>query len=79
MRPHLTLSLGVRYEPTSTVSEPAGRLASLTALNSGTLHVGGAYYNNPSLRNVAPRVGVAWDPYGMARRPSARRMAFTTR
>ncbi|MEO6213933.1 MAG: TonB-dependent receptor [Vicinamibacterales bacterium] len=69
VRPNLTLNLGVRYEPTSDVTEVDGKLAQLidfaspTATGKNTTVVD-AVVKNPSYRNVAPRVGFAWDVAG---------------
>jgi outer membrane receptor protein involved in Fe transport len=60
----LTLNLGVRYEPISTPTEVNGKLASLRNLTDATPTVGDPYINNPSLKNIAPRVGFAWDLFG---------------
>ncbi|WP_263366267.1 TonB-dependent receptor [Edaphobacter bradus] len=63
-RKNLTLIYGVRYEPTSSVTEKYGHIATLTNPASPTLKLGGALFQNPTLTNLAPRVGVAWDPFG---------------
>ncbi|MGH9680903.1 MAG: TonB-dependent receptor domain-containing protein, partial [Candidatus Acidiferrales bacterium] len=63
MRPNLTLNLGVRYEPTSVFTEIDGKLTNLINLTDPTPHLGAPLYQNPTLRNFAPRVGFAWDPF----------------
>jgi hypothetical protein len=68
----LTLNLGLRYEPTSSVGETEGRLAQLIDFASPTATlkdttVVDALFKNPSRRTVAPRFGFAWDPQGKGR------------
>lgn len=60
---NLTINLGLRYEMGTSVSEAHGRIANLRNLTDPTVTVGGPYYNNPSLKNFAPRVGFSWDPF----------------
>jgi hypothetical protein len=61
----LTLNLGVRYEMMTIPTEANGEVALLRGLTDPEVAVGGAIHDsNPTLRNVAPRVGVAWDPTG---------------
>jgi hypothetical protein len=73
MRPssRLTLNLGVRYEFISVHHENYGRVSSLKGdlafLYQATvndLDVGNPWYENPSLKNIAPRLGFAWDVFG---------------
>jgi len=61
---NLTLNLGLRYEPVTVPTETAGRLANLVHLTDTQPHLGNSYFNNPSLKNIAPRVGLAWTPFG---------------
>jgi carboxypeptidase family protein/TonB-dependent receptor-like protein len=63
LRPNLTVNLGLRYEMDTGISEASGRLASLYNVASPVLRVGNPAFNNPTLRNFAPRVGFAWDPF----------------
>ena len=72
LSPKVTLNMGVRYEPTSSVTETEGRLAQLidftapdATLNDTT--VLDALFENPSLRTIAPRFGIAWNPDGSGR------------
>ncbi|NYF53514.1 TonB-dependent receptor [Tunturiibacter gelidoferens] len=61
---NLTLNLGVRYEPVTVPTETANRLANLRNLTDTTPHLGSPYFQNASFKNIAPRVGFAWDPFG---------------
>ena len=63
MRSNLTLNLGVRYEMGTVVTEAHGRIAELRNLTDPKVTVGDPYYNNPTLKNFAPRFGFAWDPF----------------
>src|SRR6266850_4125880 len=64
VRPNLTLNLGVRYEFITTPTEVNGKLSNLRTVTDAALTIGEPWHSNPSLRNVAPRLGVAWDPTG---------------
>src|SRR5262245_56586151 len=57
----LTLNLGVRYEFFTTPHELSGREASMRDLQAAATVSGGPIFQNPSLKNVAPRGGFAWD------------------
>ncbi len=60
--PNLSLNLGVRYEFITTPTEVNGKLSNLRHVTDSTLTVGEPWHSNPSLKNIAPRLGVAWDP-----------------
>jgi Carboxypeptidase regulatory-like domain/TonB-dependent Receptor Plug Domain len=62
-RPNLTFNLGMRYEMSTVPTGANGRLASLRFPTDPAPEVGGPYFSNPTLRNVEPRVGFAWDPF----------------
>jgi hypothetical protein len=64
VRHNLTLNLGLRYEPTTVITENRGKLTTLLNLTDATPHLGDPLFVNPTLRNFAPRVGFAWDPFG---------------
>ena len=64
LRPNLKLNAGLRYEYLSPLTEAFGRVAVLRTLDAVTPTLGGSYFNNPTKRNFAPRVGIAWDPIG---------------
>ncbi len=71
LRPGLTLNLGVRYEFISVPTEVNGKLATVRDLspahfytmNTNQTDTGNPYFQNPSLKNFAPRVGIAWTPF----------------
>ena len=62
--PNLTVNLGLRYEPSSVITEVQGKLSNLRVLNSlpPSPFTGDPYFLNPTKRNFEPRVGFAWDP-----------------
>jgi len=64
MRSNLTLNLGVRYEPTTTVKEVHNQVAILPSMDAAQPRIGNGWYKNPTLANFSPRVGFAWDPKG---------------
>jgi Carboxypeptidase regulatory-like domain/TonB dependent receptor len=64
VRHNLTINYGVRYETSTPVSEQNGKIATLVNLTDPAPRVGGSFFNNPTKRNFAPRVGLAWDPTG---------------
>jgi hypothetical protein len=62
---NFTLNAGVRYEPTSDITETEGRLAQLIDFDSPTATLNDttvldAIVKNPTFRTIAPRVGFAW-------------------
>lgn len=59
-----TANIGVRYEVATVPTETAGRLSNLPALTAATPNLGSPYFSNPTLKDVAPRVGFSWDPFG---------------
>lgn len=62
--PRLTLNLGVRYAPNTVPSDAEGRDSNLRNVVTDTQVTRGPLFENPSLGNVGPRVGFAWDPKG---------------
>jgi hypothetical protein len=64
LRPNLKLNAGLRYEFLSPLTEAFGRVAVLTTLTAPKPTLGGNYFNNPTTKNFAPRIGIAWDPSG---------------
>lgn len=64
-RPGLSVTLGVRYEGYSTPTEVNGKIATLrNPLRDAAVFVGGPLFENPSRKNLAPRVALAWSPLG---------------
>jgi hypothetical protein len=70
VRPGLTVNAGVRYEFISVPTEANGKVATIHDLSPGHFNsvlpsqtdTGDPYFVNPSLKNFAPRVGIAWTP-----------------
>jgi hypothetical protein len=60
---NLTLNLGLRYETATVPTEEHNNLATLT-FGSQHLRLGTPYFQNPTHRDFAPVIGVAWDPFG---------------
>src|ERR1700681_4212616 len=63
IRSNLTFNLGVRYEMDTVIKEVNGKLANLRNITDPSTTVGNPYWNNPTLKNFAPRFGFAWDPF----------------
>ncbi|MBI4483900.1 MAG: TonB-dependent receptor [Acidobacteria bacterium] len=65
VRRGLTMNLGLRYEFATVIDEVQEKIANLRnpLTDTGTT-VGRPFYKNPSLRDFAPRIGLAWDPTG---------------
>ncbi len=65
LTPNFTLNLGVRYEFITVPEETDGQTANLrNPLVDTATTVGDPIIDNPSLGNIAPRVGFAWDIFG---------------
>ncbi|MBI3940741.1 MAG: TonB-dependent receptor [Acidobacteria bacterium] len=60
----LTLGLGLRYELVTIPHETNGKMANLRSLYDPKITIGDPLFENPSLKNFAPRLGLAWDPFG---------------
>jgi len=68
-RKNLTIKLGLRYEPTNSVTDTEDRLAQLIDFGSPTATLNDTtpltkLFINPSLKTFAPRLGFAWDVKG---------------
>jgi outer membrane receptor protein involved in Fe transport len=63
-RRNLTFNVGLRYEFVTVPTEVNGKISNLRNVSDSQLTVGDPWHNNPSLKNFAPRIGVAWDPFG---------------
>ena len=64
LRSNLTANLGVRYEPATVMSEANNLTTNLRNLTDAQITAGQPMYQNPTLHNFTPRVGLAWDPRG---------------
>jgi len=58
-----TANLGVRYEFVTTPTEARGRSSSLRHITDSG-YTPGPLFQNPSLKNFSPRIGLAWDVFG---------------
>jgi hypothetical protein len=67
VRPNLKVNLGLRYEFLTAMTDSHGRVAVLPTLTAAAPRVGGNYFENPTKKNFAPRVGIAWDPTGVGK------------
>ncbi len=63
VRRGLNLSLGVRYEMSTVPTEAHNRISNLLNLTDAQPQVGKPFFLNPTLRNLEPRVGLAWSPF----------------
>jgi len=64
VKPNLTVNLGLRYEFITEPTEVAGRLGNMNTPLDPEIRLGNPYFENPSLKNFSPRLGLAWDPFG---------------
>lgn len=63
IRSNLTLNLGVRYEMSTVPSEVSNKLVNLQVLTAASPVLGAPLFQNPTLHNFEPRIGLAWDPF----------------
>ncbi|HWP43974.1 MAG TPA: TonB-dependent receptor, partial [Blastocatellia bacterium] len=62
--PRLALNLGLRHEFITTPTEVNGKIANLRRPTDPTVTVGEPFFDNPSKKNFAPRIGFAYDVFG---------------
>jgi hypothetical protein len=63
-----SLTLGVRWESYTTPRELDGKQATIrNPFADQAIALGGPLFENPSWDNLAPRVALAWDPFGNRR------------
>ena len=63
VNPHLQLNLGLRYEFATVISDKFGKTVFLRdPVRDSAIEVGRLLENNPSLRNISPRLGIRWSP-----------------
>lgn len=60
----LTLNYGLRYEYATVPKDIYGRDSTLIHPLTDAKPASGQLFENPSRKNISPRVGVAWDPWG---------------
>jgi len=74
LHPRLTLNVGGRYEFITVPTEKEGRIgnfrgdvAFIQSASIADISTGDPWFKNPSLKNIAPRLGFAWDVAGNGR------------
>ena len=67
LKKDLTVNIGLRYEMSTVPYEVNGKFANLRTLSSPQIYTGGPLFQNPTMHNFEPRVGLAWDPFGTGR------------
>ena len=60
----VSLNAGLRYEFVTVPTEANGKISNLRNVMDSQVTIGDPWHDNPSLKNFAPRLGVAWDPFG---------------
>ncbi len=63
----LSVNAGLRYEFVTVPTEANGKISNLRNVMDSQVTVGNPWHENPSLKNLAPRLGMAWDPLGDAK------------
>lgn len=64
MRSNLTMNLGLRYEFITEPKSNGDNQSNLVSLDDPKLTTTDSVIRNPSLKNIAPRGGFAWDVFG---------------
>jgi hypothetical protein len=65
--PRLSINLGLRYEFSTQPKDIYGRDSALLNLFTDNAPTVGQLYRNPTYKNISPRFGFAWDPFGGGR------------
>ena len=60
----LSANVGVRWEFITVPTEVDGKVANVRTVTDTKITTGDPWHENPSLGNVAPRLGLSWDPVG---------------
>ena len=60
---NFTWNIGLRYEFATVPTEVNGKISNLRRITDPQLTIGDPWHSNPSLKDFAPRVGLAWDPF----------------
>lgn len=61
-KPNFTWNIGLRYEFITTPTEVNGKVSNLRNIADSQMVIGDPWHSNPSLKDFAPRIGLAWDP-----------------
>jgi Carboxypeptidase regulatory-like domain/TonB-dependent Receptor Plug Domain len=61
---NLTLNAGLRYEMVTVPTEAHNRISNLHNITDPQPAIGSPFFQNPTLRNLEPRLGFAWNPAG---------------
>jgi len=64
VHPRLTLNAGLRYEAATLPREIYSRDVALPNPLTDPAPIIGPLYNNPTFKNISPRIGLAWDVFG---------------
>jgi len=64
MQKNMTLNAGLRYEMVTVPTEAHNRISNLRNMTDPQPAIGSPFFQNPTLRNLEPRLGFAWNPAG---------------